>query len=31
MTSSTKTFLTLKEKYDRVVVLVDMDAFYCMF
>lgn len=28
MTSS-KTYVHLKEKYDRVVVLIDMDCFYC--
>lgn len=27
--SSVKSFVTLKEKYDRVVVLIDMDCFYC--
>ena len=27
--ASTKTFVQLKEKYDRVVVLIDMDCFYC--
>ena len=27
--ASTKSYVTLKEKYDRVVVLIDMDAFYC--
>lgn len=27
--SSTKSFVSLKEKYDRVVVLIDMDCFYC--
>lgn len=26
---SSKSFVTLKEKYDRVVVLIDMDCFYC--
>ncbi|CAO1416185.1 unnamed protein product [Diamesa hyperborea] len=26
---STKTFVTLKQKYDRIVILVDMDCFYC--
>lgn len=29
MSTSTKSFLTPSEKYDRVVVLIDMDAFYC--
>ncbi|CAG9802305.1 unnamed protein product [Chironomus riparius] len=28
MTSS-KSYITLKEKYDRVIVLIDMDCFYC--
>ena len=28
MTSS-KSYVTLKEKYDRIIVLIDMDAFYC--
>lgn len=28
MTSS-KSYITLQEKYDRVVVLIDMDCFYC--
>ncbi|CAO1395878.1 unnamed protein product [Diamesa serratosioi] len=27
--SSTKTFVSLKQKYDRIVILVDMDCFYC--
>lgn len=27
--SSLKSYVTLKEKYDRVVVLIDMDCFYC--
>lgn len=27
--SSVKSYVTLKEKYDRVVVLIDMDCFYC--
>jgi DNA polymerase eta len=27
--SSTKSFWKLSEKYDRVVVLIDMDCFYC--
>ena len=27
--SSVKSFVTLKEKYDRIVVLIDMDCFYC--
>lgn len=26
---SVKSYVTPKEKYDRIVVLVDMDAFYC--
>lgn len=24
-----KSFVTLKERYDRVIVLIDMDCFYC--
>lgn len=28
MTSS-KSYISLKEKYDRVIVLIDMDCFYC--
>lgn len=27
--SSVKSFVTLQEKYDRIVVLIDMDCFYC--
>jgi DNA polymerase eta len=27
--TSTKTYVQLQEKYDRVVVLIDMDCFYC--
>ena len=27
--TSTKSYITLKEKYDRVIVLIDMDCFYC--
>jgi DNA polymerase eta len=27
--TSTKTYVQLNEKYDRVVVLIDMDCFYC--
>lgn len=28
-TASTKSYWSLSEKYDRIVVLIDMDAFYC--
>lgn len=27
--SSVKSFVALSEKYDRIVVLIDMDCFYC--
>ncbi|CRK87510.1 CLUMA_CG001311, isoform A [Clunio marinus] len=27
--TSTKSYVPLKEKYDRIVVLIDMDCFYC--
>lgn len=27
--TSKKTYVQLKEKYDRIVVLIDMDCFYC--
>lgn len=27
--SSVKSFVSMNEKYDRIVVLIDMDCFYC--
>lgn len=29
MSTTSKTYVNIENKYDRIIVLVDMDCFYC--